>query len=199
MIQGVSGSLVLAGYAATISSPRQAGRAGEGDDPAVRAAQRDGREKTAQDGELTAEQQRQIAELKATDQRVRAHEQAHLAVGGDLVRGGASYSYATGPDGRRYAVGGEVSIDTSPARTPEATIPKARHIREAALAPVDPSPQDQSVAAAATRMEEDARRELAAIRQSEARQKRAGEGVGLYAAVQDDSGRTSGSVVDATA
>ena len=87
--------------------------------------------------------------------------QAHLAVGRDLVRGGASYSYQTGPDNKRYAVAGEVSIDTSPGRTPEETIPKAQHIRATALAPADPSPQDHSVAAQASRMEGDARTELA--------------------------------------
>ena len=55
----------------------------------------------------------------------------------------------------------EVSIDVSPGRTPEETIPKAQHIRATALAPADPSPQDRSVAATASRMEGEARIELA--------------------------------------
>ncbi len=118
--------------------------------------------------ELTAEEQRQVRELQAADRRVRAHEQAHISVGGNLVRGGATFSYATGPDDTRYAVAGEVSIDTSPGRTPEETIPKAQHIRETALAPVDPSPQDRSVAAKATQMESNARREVAVLLQAEA-------------------------------
>ncbi len=109
---------------------------------------------------LTPEEQRQLENLRRIDEKVRAHEQAHLAVGRDLVRGGASYTYQTGPDNKRYAVAGEVSIDTSPGRTPEETVPKAQHIRETALAPADPSAQDRSIAAKATRMENDARAEL---------------------------------------
>jgi len=111
---------------------------------------------------LTPEQQRQVQQLKETDRKVRAHEQAHVSVGADLVRGGATFSYQTGPDDQRYAVSGEVSIDASPGRTAAETIPKAQHIRAAALAPVDPSAQDQNVAAKASVMETNARIELAA-------------------------------------
>ena len=124
---------------------------------------------TAQaEGALSPAELRIVARLRETDRAVRAHEQAHLAVGGDLVRGGASYSYATGPDRKRYAVAGEVSIDVSPGRTPQETIPKAVHVRATALAPADPSPQDHSVAARATQMEQQARIDLAAERQAEA-------------------------------
>lgn len=114
--------------------------------------------------ELSPEQQRQVDELKSVDRKVRAHEQAHLTVGGDLVLGGANYSYEQGPDGKRYAVAGEVRIDTSEARTPEETIPKAQRIRATALAPVDPSPQDRQVAAQATGMEQQALQEVAAAK-----------------------------------
>lgn len=109
---------------------------------------------------LTSEQQSQVDQLKKTDQKVRAHEQAHLAVGTDLVRGGVSFTYEIGPDRKRYAVAGEVSIDTSPANTPEDTIPKAQHIRATALAPAEPSPQDHTIAAQASRMEVEARMEV---------------------------------------
>ena len=112
---------------------------------------------SGQVAQLTANEQQQVQELKLIDRKVRAHEQAHLAVGADLIRGGPTYSYQTGPDNQRYAVGGEVSIDTSPGRTPEDTIPKAEHIRATALAPADPSSQDRSVAAQANRMEGEAR------------------------------------------
>lgn len=112
-------------------------------------------------GELSPDQQHQVDQLKATDRKVRAHEQAHMAAGGDLVLGGAAYSYQAGPDGRRYAVGGEVSIDISAGKSPEETISKAEHIREAAPAPADPSPQDRRVAAYASQMEMQARQELA--------------------------------------
>jgi len=119
-------------------------------------------------GQLSAEARQQVAELKEIDRKVRAHEQAHMAVGGDLVRGGVSYKYQTGPDNQRYAVGGEVSIDASPASTPEQTISKAERIRAAALAPADPSAQDQSVAAQATSMAGEARVQLAAQQRQDA-------------------------------
>jgi hypothetical protein len=110
---------------------------------------------------LSQEQEQEIAELKSTDSRVRAHEQAHMAAGGNLVKGGVHYEYENGPDGKNYAVGGEVQIDTSPVKNdPEATIIKAERIRNAALAPADPSSQDRSVAASAEQMASQARMEL---------------------------------------
>lgn len=120
-------------------------------------------------GELTPEEQQEVQQLKQADRKVRAHEQAHLAAGAGLVRGGPSYTYQLGPDNQRYAVSGEVSIDVSPGRTPKETIPKAQQIRAAALAPADPSPQDHSVAAKANRLESDARIELAIQQRDEAK------------------------------
>lgn len=105
-------------------------------------------------------QARVLADLRARDRQVRAHEAAHLAAAGGLARGGASFTYTRGPDGRNYATGGEVSIDATPADTPTATLAKAQQIQAAALAPADPSPQDRSVAAAAATMAAQARREL---------------------------------------
>lgn len=103
-----------------------------------------------------------VSELKARDRVVRAHEMAHMAAGAGIVTRGASFTYQTGPDGQRYAVGGEVGINTSPGRTPEETLAKADRIRAAALAPADPSGQDLRVAAEATQMAAEARQELAA-------------------------------------
>ncbi len=114
----------------------------------------------ARQGGLSPEEQRQVEALKQTDRKVRSHEQAHMAAGAGLVRG-SGYEYQAGPDNKRYAVAGEVSIDTSPGRTPEETIAKAQQIRAAALAPADPSTQDRRVAAAASQMEMQARQELA--------------------------------------
>jgi hypothetical protein len=112
--------------------------------------------------ELSPEARQQVDKLKARDQQVRAHEAAHMAAGGSLVRGGASYTYQTGPDGKRYAVGGEVSLDASPVPdNPRATIAKAERIRAAALAPAEPSGQDRAVAAKAAVMAAQAATELA--------------------------------------
>lgn len=103
-----------------------------------------------------------VSELKARDRVVRAHEMAHMAAGAGIVTRGASFTFETGPDGQRYAVGGEVGINTSPGRTPEETLAKADKIRAAALAPADPSSQDLRVAAEAAQMAVEARQELAA-------------------------------------
>lgn len=100
-----------------------------------------------------------VAQLKATDRAVRAHEAAHIAAGGSYVSGAASYTYQVGPDGQRYAVGGEVSIDTSPEATPAATIRKMETVRAAALAPADPSATDRAVAASAAQVAAQARAE----------------------------------------
>ena len=108
------------------------------------------RQGISDDGRGSAQEQRMLAELKARDREVRSHENAHRAAGGDLVRGG-SYDYQQGPDGKRYAVGGEVQIDTSPvAGDPDATAEKMRRVIRAALAPAEPSSTDLAVAAQAT-------------------------------------------------
>ena len=139
--------------------------------------------------QLTPAEQRLVQELKQLDREVRAHEQAHISVGADLVRGGPSFTYQTGPDNQRYAIGGEVSIDTSPGRTPEETIPKAQHIRAAALAPAEPSPQDQSVAARAGLMESEARADLAVQKRTESADTKSTR---FYLVVgQSDEGNTS--------
>lgn len=123
--------------------------------------EQDARKKTSTSNPLSEEDQRRVSELQKRDREVRAHEMAHVAAGGSLVLRGASFSYETGPDGQRYAVGGEVTIDTSEGRTPQETLEKAARIRAAALAPADPSPQDREVAAMATQMAMRASMELA--------------------------------------
>ncbi len=137
------------------------------------AADEKGREK-AQKARLEREKLEQerleISELATRDREVRAHEQAHMAVGGQYA-GTARYQYQRGPDGVNYAVGGEVSIDVGRAATPEETIAKAQTVKRAALAPAEPSPQDLRVAAQATLLENEARKELALERAQEAREK----------------------------
>lgn len=116
-----------------------------------------GSEAAAKDPKVAAA----VAQLKATDTAVRAHEAAHVTVGGAYVRGAANFTYQTGPDGSQYAIGGEVSIDTSPVPgNPEATIRKMGTVRAAALAPADPSAQDRAVAATAAQQAAAAQVEL---------------------------------------
>ncbi len=104
---------------------------------------------------------RMVERLKMRDREVKAHEMAHLANAGQYAAGGPSYTYQQGPDGRRYAVGGEVPIDISGERTPEETIRKMRTVRRAAMAPANPSSADRNIAAMASRKEAEARQELA--------------------------------------
>ena len=108
---------------------------------------------------LTQEEEAQVRRLQQRDAEVRAHEQAHAAVGGQYA-GAPSYDFQTGPDGRQYAVGGSVPIDVSAESTPRETILKAQIVQRAALAPAQPSQQDYRVAAEAAQLEIQARLEL---------------------------------------
>jgi hypothetical protein len=49
---------------------------------------------------LSMEEKREVDKLKAQDQQVKTHEKTHMASGGDLVVGGANYTYQRGPDGK---------------------------------------------------------------------------------------------------
>ena len=187
MIESTSTRSVMASAAFAARAARAAPDSARAADTRAAATAADGASvRAAKTDELTAQEQQQVAQLKQIDRQVRAHEQAHLSVGGDLVRGGASFTYQTGPDQQRYAVAGEVSIDVSPASTPQETLPKAAHIRAAALAPADPSVQDQSVAAQAERMAGEARIEIAALRMRES--STASGNTGFYS----DAGQNSG-------
>lgn len=105
--------------------------------------------------DLTDEEKEQVQALKRRDAEVRRHERAHAAAGGPYA-GMPVYDYTRGPDGKMYAVGGEVAIDASPASTPEATIQKMDVVIRAALAPAEPSPQDVKVAATARQIKAEA-------------------------------------------
>jgi hypothetical protein len=97
-------------------------------------------------------EQKIINQLQSRDQEVRQHELAHASTGGSTT-GTPSYSFEVGPDGKKYAVGGEVSVDlSSVSGNPQATITKMQKVHAAALAPANPSAQDTRVAASASRI-----------------------------------------------
>lgn len=107
-------------------------------------------------------QEQQVQDLIERDQEVRTHEQAHQSAGGEYASS-PTYQFTQGPDGKRYATGGEVQIDTSAVPgDPAATIAKMQQIRSAALAPAEPSAQDLAVARSAAASEAKARKELMA-------------------------------------
>jgi SprA-related family len=121
--------------------------------------EREQRQQRAQKEQRETEQ-KVIEQLSARDREVRAHEQAHAAVGGQYASS-PTYTYQRGPDGVSYAVGGEVKIDTSPIpNDPQATLRKAEQIARAASAPADPSGQDRAVASQAAKMAQQARIEI---------------------------------------
>ncbi|TVP52482.1 MAG: hypothetical protein EA345_00775 [Halomonas sp.] len=120
---------------------------------------------------MAAEEIQYLEQLKQTDRAVRQHEMAHQVVGGPYT-GSASYEYEIGPDGKRYAVAGEVSIDYGPVPgDPQATIEKMQTVIAAAMAPADPSPKDYQVAAQARQYLLEAKLE-AAMQRSEMEQAR---------------------------
>ncbi|MDP2246343.1 putative metalloprotease CJM1_0395 family protein [Pseudomonas sp.] len=170
----VSLDLTRAAQAPATPSPalgdEQAASAREEADQATgQSAQSAGKQNNA---ETSPQQQRieqlEIAELVSRDREVRTHEQAHAAVGGSYA-GAPSYTYTRGPDGQRYAIAGEVSIDTGAvANDPQATLSKMEVVVRAALAPAEPSGQDLRVAAQAQAQMVQARAELAELRLSEA-------------------------------
>lgn len=95
---------------------------------------------------LSREEQEVLEELKARDREVRLHEQKHMAAAGTLAKGGPKYEYAIGPDGKPYAIGGHVRIDTSSVADADENRARANQIQRAAMAPGDPSGPDMGVA-----------------------------------------------------
>lgn len=152
----------------TSQQTREASQTGNPQTPVdhrfVEATAEDGqRSKQQQDPRQQEQQQKQelqVKELADRDQEVRTHEQAHQSTGGQYA-GSPTYEFAMGPDGKRYATGGGVSIDigTIPG-DPRATISKMQQVRAAALAPAEPSSQDLSVARSAAAKEAQARKAL---------------------------------------
>ena len=117
--------------------------------------------KRGSDGQpYTPDEVKEIEELKKRDLEVRRHEQAHFRAAGRYASP-PKYEFETGPDGRRYAVGGSVDIDMSEVpNDPQATLEKARIIKRAALAPEEPSAQDRKVAREAEEMAVQAQKEI---------------------------------------
>ena len=152
----------------TVEISPAARKASEQADRSDPAKQQSDKDQTGKVAELSASEIQQLKQLQQRDQEVRAHENAHRAAAGGLVISGPSYSFQRGPDGKAYAVGGEVQISTGEGSTPEETISSARQAQKAALAPQQPSSQDRAVAARAGQRIQQAQIELAQLKASEA-------------------------------
>lgn len=143
---------------------------------------------------LSAEDLRLIQKLAQRDRQVRAHEAAHLGAAGPYARSGANFAFQRGPNGVSYAIGGEVSLDTSTPSDPQAALSKAETIRRAALAPIDPSSQDRIVAGQAVQMAVQARAAIASERTEEAAEALAAREEGGETQTTDESGSDAGAV-----
>jgi len=140
--------------------------------------------------QLSPQELRLLDQLKQTDREVRQHELAHQIAGGAYT-GGAQFQYEIGPDGQRYAVAGEVSVDYGPVTgDPRATIEKMNVVISAALAPAEPSPTDYQVAARARQYLLMAQLELSQ-QQTDAANLVSEVGEGSTAANDDDAAESS--------
>jgi len=88
--------------------------------------------------------QRVLEKFKSSDSRVRTHEQAHASSG--VTTAPISYKYQIGPDGKAYATGGEVRLDTSIPNDPKEASFKLSQIQRASNAPSDISGADAQIA-----------------------------------------------------
>jgi|GEM_PF-6044188 len=101
---------------------------------------------------------RQIA-FKSDNVKRRVWQQALIA--GPLVRGTPDYDYLIASDEKLYVQSGRISIDSSPvAGDPEATLQKARRLRNAYMGVPMPQTADHLAAGSAINMGINARKEL---------------------------------------
>ncbi|MBB4265350.1 putative metalloprotease CJM1_0395 family protein [Roseospira visakhapatnamensis] len=154
---------------ALLSGDQAGGGAGTASDTGDGAGGDGGATAVGSPTDLTPEELAEVRRLQAIDRQVRAHEAAHKAAGAG-VTGPATFTYVTGPDGRQYAVAGEVAItvNASPAN-PEQAVEQLEQVKRAALAPADPSPADRAAAAAADAALTQAEAEVRVQNRAEAR------------------------------
>ena len=127
----------------------QGGQSGAGNPGAQAGAEQAAAGGLAGAGDLSEEEQKQVEEMKKRDREVRTHEQAHVAAAAGLA-GAPVYEYQAGPDGKRYAVGGHVDVQTSGSSDPETALREAEAVKRAATAPAEPSSADRAAAASAS-------------------------------------------------
>lgn len=110
--------------------------------------------------ELSREDQELVNDLEARDAKVRSHETTHAMVAGGQA-GLPTYTYQTGPDGKRYAIGGSVNIATMTTGDAEQDARRAKTAYRAAMATGEPSSRDMQAATRARTLEAEAsRREM---------------------------------------
>jgi hypothetical protein len=99
-------------------------------------------------GQLSPEEKRIVAELKARDRAVRNEEERHAATAGQYA-GEPQYTFRRGPDGNMYAVEGKVPIRLGNATTGEEQEKALRRVQAAAVSVQSPSSGDFAAVAGA--------------------------------------------------
>ena len=98
-----------------------------------------------------------LQKLKAKDQQIKSHEQTHSALSG-ANSSNPHYNYQVGPDGKMYAVGGSVTMDTSIKIDPNNqnstsnALLKLDQLQKATSSVDEPSSADMSIATKANFM-----------------------------------------------
>lgn len=109
---------------------------------------------------LSPAEKQEVARLQQRDAQVRQEENAHAGSAGDLA-GPIEYVYATGPDGRQYAVAGGVSIRAAAVTGDPAELRRlGARLAVAANAAINPSAQDFAAARMGLRLYAQAGSEL---------------------------------------
>lgn len=93
--------------------------------------------------------QRVIGKLEDRDSEVKMHEQIH-ASGGVATTAPINYNYQVGPDGKLYAVGGSVKLDTSVPNDPKEAEVKLDQIQDASSSVNSLSAADADIAQTAS-------------------------------------------------
>ena len=101
------------------------------------------------ESEMSKSDQALLHKLEVRDAKVRAHETAHIMAAGGQASS-PTYTYQTGPDGKRYAIGGSVNISMLSTGDPESDARQAKNAHRAALATGEPSSRDMQTANKAT-------------------------------------------------
>lgn len=87
---------------------------------------------------------RVVEKFRSKDAEIRTHEQIHASIGHTTTP--ISYTYQQGPDGKMYAIGGSVRLDTSIPNDPKAAAFKLDMLQKAASGPTQMSAADGSIA-----------------------------------------------------
>ena len=87
--------------------------------------------------------ERVVKRFEDADTQIRTHEQTHSATSNIVST--PQYDYQTGPDGKLYATGGEVRVDTSIPKDEKAAQAKLDEIEDTSSAPNNLSSADAQI------------------------------------------------------